>query len=243
MIIDLEDGVAPADKKFARESVAQWLNPAQPVVLRVNGAGAEWFEDDLELCGRPGVAAVMLPKAESAQQALDVVRRPGAEFALLPQIESALGFASALEIAQCAGVERLVFGPLDFQVDLGIDGENEELLFFRSQLVLISRLAGILPPVEGPTTAIDDPDLLRTDTVRARKLGFGGKLCIHPKQVPIVNGCFAPTPAEMEWARKIIEAAAASGGGAVAVDGKMVDRPVILRAERILREAKRSASE
>jgi len=234
VIIDLEDGVAPADKASARQSVAQWLHPNHPVVVRVNAPGTEWFEDDLELCGRPGVAALMLAKAESARQTQDIAKHAGA---LLPQIETARGFSCAQGIAGCAGVQRLVFGPLDFQADLGINGDNEELLFFRSQLVLISRLAGILPPVEGPTTAIDDPDLVRSDTARARRLGFGAKLCIHPNQVPIVNECFLPTAKEIHWATKITKAAEVSQGGVVVVDGKMVDRPVILLAERILKEA------
>lgn len=131
---------------------------------------------------------------------------------------------------------RLAFGPLDFQVDPGISGGGEELLFFRSQLVLVSRLAGLLPPIDGPTTAIDDPDLLRAQAARARRLGFGGKLYIHPKQVPIVNECFRPSSAEIAWATKIVKAAAGSEGGAVAVDGRMVDRPVMLQAESILNE-------
>jgi citrate lyase subunit beta/citryl-CoA lyase len=238
VIVDLEDGVRPDEKKSARQSVARWLDPSRPVVVRVNAPGTEWFEEDLELCAKPGVAALMLAKAESAGQVLDVAKRSKA---VLPQIETARGFSSARDIAGCAGVQRLVFGPLDFQADLGIDGDKEELLFFRSQLVLISRLAGIQPPVEGPTTAINDGDLVRADAARARRLGFGAKLCIHPKQVPIVNECFLPTTEEIEWARKVMKAAALSHGGAVAVDGKMVDRPVILRAERVLSEAKRGS--
>jgi citrate lyase subunit beta/citryl-CoA lyase len=182
----------------------------------------------------------MIPKVETVEHVVAIAKRSAPGSAILPQIESARGFANALEIAQCASVERLVFGPLDFQVDLGITGDGEELLFFRSNLVLVSRLAGVLPPVDGPTTAIDDPDLLRADTDRARRLGFGGKLCIHPKQVSVVNERFRPSRSEVFWATKIVEAAAVSRGAAVAVDGKMVDRPVILQAERILSEDKRT---
>jgi citrate lyase subunit beta/citryl-CoA lyase len=240
VIVDLEDAVASVDKASARRSVADWLNPAQPVVLRVNGVETEWFDEDASLCGKPGVAAVMIPKVETVEHVVAIAKRSAPGSAILPQIESARGFANALEIAQCASVERLVFGPLDFQVDLGITGDGEELLFFRSNLVLVSRLAGVLPPVDGPTTAIDDPDLLRADTDRARRLGFGGKLCIHPKQVSVVNERFRPSRSEVFWATKIVEAAAVSRGAAVAVDGKMVDRPVILQAERILSEDKRT---
>jgi citrate lyase subunit beta/citryl-CoA lyase len=108
--------------------------------------------------------------------------------------------------------------------------------------VLVSRVAGIAPPVDGVTVAIDDVGAIAADTARARRLGFGGKLCIHPRQVGPVNAGFVPTAAEIAWARRMVEAAARAAGSAVAVDGRMVDRPVILRAESILREAARWAS-
>jgi citrate lyase subunit beta/citryl-CoA lyase len=241
VIIDLEDGVAPHDKRSARAAVAQWLSAAHPVVVRVNGAASEWFHDDLALCAAPGVSAVMLPKAEDAEQVRAVVRRTAPGVALLPLIESARGFAHALDIAGCAGVQRLAFGSLDFQADLGISGDDDALLYFRSQLVLVSRLAELPPPIDGVTTAIDDLDQVRAHAARARRLGFGGTLCIHPRQVPIVNECFQPTPEELAWATKVMKAATASGGGAVAVDGRMLDRPVMLQAERILSETERGA--
>lgn len=237
VILDLEDGVARAEKESARASIAQFLDPARPVVVRPNGIDTEWFAQDVALCASPGVAALMLPKAESAQQVAALARHAPPGLAILPQIESARGIAAALEIARFAGVERLVFGSLDFQADLGISGDDQELLVFRSQLVLASRLADVLPPVDGVTTAVDAPEELRLDTTRARRLGFGGKLCIHPRQVPVVNECFRPTPGEVAWAARVMEAAARSGGGPVLVDGSMIDRPVVVRAERILAEA------
>jgi citrate lyase subunit beta/citryl-CoA lyase len=140
-------------------------------------------------------------------------------------------------LAGAPGVERLVFGSIDFQVDLGIDGEGDELLCFRSQLVLVSRLAGIRAPVDGVSTAIDDAATLRADAERARRLGFGAKLCIHPKQVDVVDRAFLPSDAERDWARRVLDAAERAGGAVVAVDGKMVDKPVMLRAQAILDEA------
>ena len=92
----------------------------------------------------------------------------------------------------------------------------------------------IAPPIDGPTTAFDDEALLRADAQRARRLGFGGKLCIHPRQVAVVNACFTPSADEVAWARGVVDADAGAGGAAVAVDGKMVDRPVVLRAQSIL---------
>ncbi len=154
-------------------------------------------------------------------------------------IESAAGLANARDIAGVPGVNRLVFGTLDFQVDLGIHGDDAELLHFRSHLVLVSRLAGIRPPVDGVTTNIGDLDALTAATMRVRRLGFGGKLCIHPKQVPIVNSCFLPTADDVQWAHRVVDASAAAGGGVATVDGRMIDRPVQLSAEEILHEAAR----
>ena len=232
VIIDLEDAVAPADKERAREDVSAWLAPHRAVMVRINGADTAWFRDDLALCCRPGVAAVMLPKAERAE---DIAALRGAGAAtVLPLIESAAGMAALATIAAAPGVQRLVFGSIDFQVDLGMrDALEDELLFFRSQLVLTSRLAGLQAPVDGVSTAIDDADQLRDDVLRARRLGFGGKLCIHPRQVASVNRHFAPSAAERAWAQRVLDAAAASGGAAIAVDGKMVDKPVMLRAQAI----------
>lgn len=236
-VIDLEDSVPLDDKGQARNFVAQWLDPAHPVVLRINGAGSTWFPDDLALCRKPGLSAVMLAKAERPEDVRTLAAHVAQGTAILPLIESGRGVANAFEIAECPAVQRLVFGSLDLQLDLGITEEDTELLYFRSQVVLASRLAGLQPPVESPTTAIDPLDVLRADTERARRLGFGGKLCIHPKQVPVVNDCFKPTAEEVEWATAVIAAAAASDGGAMTLYGKMVDRPVILRAQRILSDA------
>jgi citrate lyase subunit beta / citryl-CoA lyase len=242
VIVDLEDAVPVAEKATARAALAAWLSPTQPVLVRINGAETEWFHGDVELCKAPGVAAVMLPKTERIEPLRRVEEQLGEMVPILPLIETAQGLWSALEIAQVHTVERLVFGSIDFQLDLGMQADEEELLYFRSGLVLVSRVAGIEAPVDGVSTAIDDPEQLRADTLRARRLGFGGKLCIHPKQISHVNECFRPTPDEVVWARRVLEAVSASNGAAVAVDGKMVDRPVILKAQEILKESERRAS-
>src|SRR5690606_15765807 len=121
------------------------------------------------------VRGIVLPKAERVEE-IAHVQHAGAEL-ILPLIESAQGFCNVPALAQAPQVQRLVFGSIDFQLDLGIEGDNEELLYFRSQLVLASRLAGIQPPVDGVSTVIDDLEQVRTDAMRARRLGFGGKLC------------------------------------------------------------------
>ena len=242
VIIDLEDAVAPDEKLTARAAVRDWLcsekttgrTADQVVLIRINSAMTAWFADDLALSNLPGVAGIVLPKAEHVEQ-LRMVAEAGAA-TILPLIESAQGFAQLAELAQQARVQRLIFGSIDFQLDLGIDGEGDELLFFRSQLVLQSKLAGILSPVDGVSVGIDDHTQLVSDAQRARQLGFGAKLCIHPKQVEHVNRAFRPNAVSIAWAARVIAAADAAGGAAVAVDGKMVDLPVLLKARAISAE-------
>jgi citrate lyase subunit beta/citryl-CoA lyase len=238
VIVDLEDAVAPAGKNEARAAIGKWLSAEKPVLLRINADTTEWFRDDLRLARAPGIAGILLPKAESIDRALQAICAETGKF-LLPQIETAQGFANARALASAPGVQRLLFGTLDFQIDLGIDGEGEELAYYRSEMVLVSRLAKIQPPVDGPCTALDDAAQLTADTSRAKRMGFGGKLCIHPRQVAHVNAAFAPTADDLSWARRVVVAAAESKGAAVALDGRMVDRPVILKAEQIVQEAAR----
>ena len=236
VIIDLEDAVAPADKNAARAAVAAWLRPQHGVILRINSADTPWFEDDLALCGAAGVAAVMCPKAESAES-LAIITAAGAP-ALLPLVESAAGLAHLAALAAAPGVWRLAFGSIDLQVDLGMkDATEDELLPIRLQLLLASRLAGIAAPLDGVSTAIDDEARLRQDVQRARRLGFGGKLCIHPRQLAVVRAGMAPSHEELAWARRVLAAAGSAQGAALAVDGKMVDKPVLLRAQALLDEA------
>lgn len=237
VVIDLEDAVAPQDKEAARAAIAAHApDAAAPFAVRINAADTPWFEQDLALCREAGAAVVMIPKAESvdtlAQAAQGVPRA-----ALLPLVETARGVAGAQSLAAAPGVQRLVFGSIDFQLDTGIEGDADALLFFRSQLVLASALARIAAPVDGVCTALDDMDQVRAETGRARRLGFGAKLCIHPRQVPVVNESFAPTGAQLEWARRVLAAGEAARGGAVRVDGKMIDRPVILQAQALLASA------
>jgi citrate lyase subunit beta / citryl-CoA lyase len=238
VIVDLEDAVPPNDKPAARAALAAWLSPEHPVLIRVNGAESRWFREDLPICKTPGIAGVLLPKAENLQDIRLLGEHCGSAIPILALIETAHGFWNAHALAQGPKVQRFVFGSIDFQLDLGIQGDAEELLYFRSQLVLVSRVAGLEPPVDGVTTAIDDVERVQSETLRAKRLGFGAKLCIHPRQVSVVNECFEPTADEESWAKRIVEAAQAVHGAAVSVDGKMVDRPVIARAEAILARIK-----
>ncbi|REG58448.1 citrate lyase subunit beta/citryl-CoA lyase [Paraburkholderia sp. BL6669N2] len=236
VIVDLEDAVSEADKGQARQHVADAVTTfgasSARVLLRVNGFGTPWFEDDLALLARDGIDGVVLPKAESAS-ALEAVARLTAK-PILPIIESALGVWQVLEVAKMPGVERLVFGSVDFELDLDCSGSREALLYARSRVVLAARVAGLLPPVDGVTVALDNMDQLASDSLNARGLGFGGKLCIHPKQVPHVNAAFNSSEEDLAHAREVVEAFARAGGGAVSVNGRMVDLPVLLKAQRQL---------
>ena len=240
VILDLEDAVQSAHKDLARQAVAAWLEPERPVYVRINGMGTPWFERDLEVAGIPGILGVVLPKAEQPEQVAQVAGLLVGEARVLPLLETALGVWNARALAQVPRVERLAFGSVDFQLDTGITGDQEELLYARSRLVLASRVASILPPVDSVTMALDDMTRLREDVARARRLGFGGKLCIHPRQVETINQGFAPTEAERAWARRVLEAAEATeatGAGALRLDGELIDRPVIERARSILAQA------
>ena len=241
VILDFEDAVAPSDKGSARDTAARSLTDAKSLFIRVNGPDTEWFEADLKLCADLGALGVLVPKAESADQLRHTASRlePGA--IVLPLVETARGFANAAALCEAPQVQRLVFGHIDFQLDLGIDGEREELLYFRSGLVLASKLAGLQAPVDGVTVDIENIERVRDDALYARRLGFGGKLCIHPRQIAPVNACFSPTADEVAWAQRIVDAAGAAQGGAVQVDGKMVDRPVLVKAQGILSAAARAS--
>lgn len=237
VIIDLEDAVAPADKENARAALAGWLSADKAVAVRINSADTEWFAGDLSLCAKAGVAEVILPKAGDVA---DVRRVTGAGAkAVKLLIESAQGIANLSELSRLERVTRLIFGTIDFCVDLGIEGDDRELDYFRSQLVLVSKLANLAPPVDGVTTAIDDNAVLTADALRGKRFGFGAKLCIHPKQVATVNACYLPQPEELAWAQRVMDAAGDSDGAAVQVDGKMIDKPILIRAERILQLAAR----
>ena len=238
VIVDLEDAVAAQDKVAARQALQQRLEGenAVPVYVRINASDTPWYAEDIELCHADHVLGVVVPKAEDETQ-LSLINQQLPNKILLPLIETALGFHQALSVAKVKGVLRLLFGSIDFKKDLGISGEDEALRYFRSHLVLTSRLAGLEAPVDGVTTAIEDMSLVREDANRAASLGFGGKLCIHPKQIESVENAFRPSASDIEWAKRVLRAAAESQGAAVALDGQMIDKPVIERAQSVLARA------
>lgn len=234
VILDLEDAVADRQKDQARVAVGAYLTPERSLCLRINGTETPWFGDDLDLCTAAGIGAIMLPKVESASQIERVADRTDGRIPLLPFIETARAYRNILEIAETPGVQRLVFGILDFIGDLGMTAQGDELNSVRLQLVLVSRVAGLAPPVEGVTQDIGNTARVENDALRARRMGFGGKLCIHPAQVAAVNACFTYSEEEIAWARKVLAATEKSNGGVVSLEGRMIDRPVIEQARAVL---------
>jgi citrate lyase subunit beta/citryl-CoA lyase len=239
VVLDLEDAVSAEDKGHARESVCEQLAGMRPderarVIVRINDVASHWHAMDLRALLQSGATQVMLPKAESAAQIASVLSgMPDAS--VLALIESARGVAAVDEIATAAGVVRLVFGTLDLALDLDLDIESgsEGLAYAAGRIAVASRVAGLVAPVAGVTPQLDDETRLLSDLAQARRFGFGAKLCIHPKQVAPIHRAFQPSPEAIEWARRVLSAEAASPGAAK-LDGRMVDRPVVLQAERIL---------
>jgi citrate lyase subunit beta/citryl-CoA lyase len=245
VIVDLEDAVAPERKAEARtqldHSVAALPSDAHGrLLVRINACDTPWHADDLALVGRLAarrrLAGVLLPKAERADDLVALAGAVGPGVALLPLIESVTGLDALAALAAAPQVLRLVFGHLDFQLDAGLAcGPDEaELVPVRLALLLASRRAGLAPPVDGITADWRDTARLAAEAARARRGGFGAKLCVHPEQVAIVQAAFTPGADVQAWAHRVCDAARAAGGGVVTVDGRMVDAPVVRLAERLL---------
>lgn len=235
VICDLEDAVPESEKAQARAAVARWLSHGGVACVRINTTRSHYINADCAaLRAAPGLRAVVIPKAEGPDDIASVRSMLGRDLPLIPLIESALGVQRAFEIAKMPGVVRLGFGSLDYANDVSAAHDDITLLYPRSALVVASRAAEIASPVDGITTSLDDETLAKADAVKARKLGFSGKLCIHPRQVMAVNSAFAPTADEVLWAHRITEAAS---DGACRIDDQMVDAPLTERARRILRNA------
>lgn len=244
VIADWEDAVAPADKEAARAALLAAcadLPSAQRarLLVRINAAGTAWHADDVRALAQlvqQGVAGAVVSKAESPDTLAGVVAVAGPACALVPLIESVAGLDAADALARVPQVARLAFGHLDFQVDVGMQcGPDEgELLPVRMALVLASRRAQLAQPIDGVTVDTSDAAVTTADTQRAQRMGFGGKLCIHPSQVAAVHAVFAPTAEAVARARQVEQAMEAAQGGVCVLDGRMVDAPVLHLARQTL---------
>ena len=256
--IDLEDAVAPGAKAAARESVARFLarreTPGPPgaapihgrqseVIVRVNDpASDEGGRDAASLAGGPPPDAFMIPKVTSDAGIREAGQLLG-NVPLIPIIETVRGLENVADIgAASTSVAALIFGGFDLSVELGAEPEWEPLLYARSRVVHAAALSGI-EAIDMPSRNLRDMTGLRDEAAKARRLGFAGKVAIHPAQIPAIHEVFTPSPEEVERARRIVEADRAAGGGAVALDGRMVDRPVVEAARRMLARAGPRAGE
>ena len=247
VVADLEDAVPAGEKEAARTVAGRVLRGAATaslVAVRVNAAGTEHWEADLQAVADLELDALVLPKAiPDAVGALGPDGPP-----VIAIVETALGVRHAYETARLPRVAALVLGAVDLGLELGLEprADGQEVLYARSRLVLESAAAGLRSPFDLVHVDTRDDDGLEAEARLARSLGFRGKACIHPAQVAIVNRVFSPTAEERERARRVVEAyerGLADGRGAVALDGEMIDFPVVERARRILAETERSVSE
>jgi citrate lyase subunit beta/citryl-CoA lyase len=232
VMLDLEDAVPPHAKETARELVAQALL-THPAWVRVNAARTPDCAADLEaVAGR--ATGIRIPKTESAHDVHWVADRLP-DTPLICAIETARGVLAAQEIASVSGVHHLAVGGVDLQRDLNCGPGDLPTLYARSHLVLASRAAGLAPPIDSVYPHLDDEAGLRQHAQLARSLGFFGKSAIHPRQLPVIHEIFTPSQEELRWARDVVAAFESSGGAALRLaDGEFVDRPVAVRAHRLL---------
>ncbi len=247
VVADLEDAVPAAEKEAARTVARRVLGGAATpslVAVRVNAADTEQWGADLQAVADLELDALVLPKA--TPDAVGALGPDGPP--VIAIVETALGVRHAYETARMPRVAALVLGAVDLGLELSLEprADGKEVLYARSRLVVDSAAAGLRSPFDVVHVDTRDDDGLEAEARLARSLGFRGKACIHPAQVAIVNRVFSPTEEERERARRVVEAyerGLADGRGAVALDGEMIDLPVVERARRILAETERSISE
>ena len=245
MVCDLEDAVPPGEKDAARGLTRRALVTSDkgpdPLLrmVRINAVGTAYWEDDLRAVEELDLDAVVLPKA--TPETVEALGEDGPP--LIAIVETAAGLRLAYDTARSRRVAALALGAVDLGLELALEPREDglEILYARSALVVDSAAAGIRAPFDVVRLDWDDEARLEAECRLARSLGFGGKLCIHPSQLSVVHRVFAPATDDVAWARRVLEAydeGVSTGRGAVALDGRMVDLPVVERARRILAESK-----
>jgi len=252
IIVDLEDAVAIAEKPAARATLAEIVAQPRPLPcwVRINGMSTAFCHRDVVAATIPGIAGIILPKAESASeiQAIDWLMSQveiesgmaAGSIGLMAIVETARGLVKVDEIAAAsARLGRLLFGAVDLAADMGIemDDAGGATAQARFAIARASRAAGLEAPIDTAFTDIPNLVELRATTLRARALGYTGKTCIHPTQIAVVNEVFSATAGELAWAGKVVaafEQAEAQGLAAFKLDGEMIDYPVVERARKLL---------
>jgi citrate lyase subunit beta/citryl-CoA lyase len=257
VVLDLEDAVAPNAKADAREhsreagAMLAREHPNLAVYVRVNAVATEWFADDVARGVPAGATGVVVPKLESAaavRAAAEALDGAGLhDLSILAGIETVAGVIEVGEIVREARVAACYFGAEDYTADLGgvRRADNLEVLWPRAQVAAHAARWGVLA-LDQVVTELRDEEVFRRDAEMGRSLGFRGKLCIHPAQVDWANASFAPSPAELEHARRVVEAfdaAAAAGHGSIAFEGQMIDEPLARRARAVLAAADDAAGD
>ena len=248
LVFDLEDAVAPERKDEARDTVVEVLSDAEfdpdaEVTVRVN-PGDAGIDDVAAVCTDHPPDALVVPKATNADEVTrvaDAAREAGADCPVIAIIESAAGVLAAPEVASADDTTALVFGAEDFAADVGATRTDDgtEVLYARERVVVAAAAAGI-DAIDTLHVDYRDDDGLREDATFGRRLGYDGKLAIHPTQVPIINDAFSPDSEDVAWAKKVLRArdeADAEGRGVFGVDGEMIDAPLVKQAENILDRA------
>ncbi len=240
VVCDLEDAVAPPDKDGAREVTAAAVRAATagPArIVRINGAGTDWFDEDLALVATLDLDAIVLPK--SSPEAVDALGPDGPPVVAI--VETAMSLRQAFEIASKPRVAALLLGSVDLGAEVGLEtrADGQELLYARSKISFDSTAAGRRGPFDVVHLDFADTAGLEAQCRLARSLGFRGKASIHPAQIETINAVFSPSEQEVEWARGVVDAFESQSEGVLAVNGTMVDKPVVDRARRILAEAAR----
>ena len=235
VVLDLEDAVPPAAKEAARASVrdaAAGLAGVVPVCVRVNPPATPWFAGDVAALP-PGLAAVVVPKLESAAQRAEVADALG-DRAVVAGLETVRGVADAREVL-AAPVAACYFGAEDYVADLGgvRTPGNAEVAWARAFVAVAARLAGVAA-LDMVTIDFHDGDRFLAEAREARALGYAGKMCIHPAQVPLAEEAFRPTADELDAARRLLAAFDAAGGDTIAFEGQMVDEVVAARARAVV---------
>ena len=259
-ILDLEDACPIAEKKATRAVVVAAYQKQKKCLgyVRVNAMSTEFGYGDIVAVVQAGVDGIILPKLESVDEVraaewlianLERERglKPGS-IDLIPIIETAKGLAHIRAI--CAAgtrVKRIAFGAGEFTLDLNMTWTRSEaeLLPYRSECVLASRAAGIEPPIDTVWVDLKDTEGFRSSVAAIKGLGFQGKMCIYPDQVPVVNEMLAPSLAETQWCHRVVEAfrqAEKAGSASIQLDGKFIDYPIVYRAERVIAMAERIAA-
>ncbi|MGO1383328.1 MAG: HpcH/HpaI aldolase/citrate lyase family protein [Arachnia sp.] len=242
VLIDLEDAVAASAKDQARESLPALLedllreHPERSVQVRVNSIGTPWFDEDLAMLSvLPPAVTVRLPKTESVDD-ITLVRGVLGHRAIHVLLESALGVERAFEIAS-AGVISVGLGEADLKSSLGVD-EEDALTWARSRLVNAVRAAGLGAPPMSAFTHLADPDTLAESCRIGAKLGFRGRVAIHPTQLPIIEQAFRPSETRVRLAMDVLErmtgAFEAGRGVVVLADGTFLDLAMVRRAEEVV---------